>query len=106
MSGAKVQRALVAFGNADGGELVVGVADAKAGASDLDRWQGHGAIEDFNGVLQAISEIRQTLPCSMSFFACEDLPGVVLFIRVDKSSVVHKTSANEVFIRKGAQCLP
>ena len=101
-----MQRALVAFGNADGGELVVGIADAKVGTSDLDRWQGQGAIEDFNGVLQAITGIQPSLPCSMAFLACQDLPGVVLFVRVDKSSLVHKTSANEVFIRKGAQCLP
>ena len=29
VSGARVQRALVAFGNADGGELAVGIADVK-----------------------------------------------------------------------------
>jgi ATP-dependent DNA helicase RecG len=106
VSGAKVQRALVAFANADGGELLVGVADPKAGMSDVARWQGHAAIEDFNGVIQAITGIQPPLPCSMAFFASQDLPGVVLFVRVDKSSQVHKTSSNEVFIRKGAQCLP
>ena len=106
VSGAKVQRALVAFGNTDGGELAVGIADAKEATSDLRRWQGHGAIEDFNGILQAVTSIQPTLPCSMSFFACKDLPGLVLFIRVDKSPMVHKTSSNDVFIRQGAQCLP
>jgi ATP-dependent DNA helicase RecG len=106
VAGAKVQRALVAFANADGGELAVGVADTKASSSDLDRWQGHGAIEDYNGILQAISGIQPSIPCSAVFLACQDLPGVVLFLRVDKSSLVHKTGANEVFIRKGAQCLP
>jgi ATP-dependent DNA helicase RecG len=106
VSGAKVQRALVAFGNADGGELAVGIADAKEGIPPLDRWQGHASIEDFNGVLQAINGIQPTVPCSTAFLACQDLPGVVLYVRVDKSSSVHKTSGNEVFIRKGAQCLP
>lgn len=106
VSGAKVQRALVAFANADGGELAVGIADAKVGAESLDRWQGHARIEDFNGVLQAINGVQPTVPCSTVFLACQDLPGLILFVRVDKSSSVHKTSRNDVFIRKGAQCLP
>ena len=37
VSGAKVQRALVAFGNADGGELAVGIADAQEGIAPRDR---------------------------------------------------------------------
>jgi hypothetical protein len=69
VSGAKVQRALVAFGNADGGELIVGVADAKVGTPKINRWHGHAAIEDFNGVLQAINGIQPSLPCSTAFLA-------------------------------------
>ena len=84
----------------------MGIADAKEGAQPLDRWQGHATIEDFNGVLQSINGIQPSVPCSTVFLACQDLPGVVLYVRVDKVRSLHKTSRNDVFIRKGAQCLP
>src|SRR5688572_10398697 len=42
----------------------------------------------------------------MIFLAVEELPGVTLLVRVDKSSQVHKTSSNDVYVRQGAQCLP
>jgi len=105
-SGVKIQRALVAFANADGGELIIGIEDAREGSSTLSRWHGHGSIENFNGIVQAIYEIQPQLPSSMTFLAVEGLPGVTLLVRVDKSSQVHKTGSNDVFVRQGAQCLP
>lgn len=106
VNGTKLQRSVVAFANADGGELLIGIDDAKVGGATLDRWRGNARVEDFNGLIQAIHQIQPAAPCSMVFLACRDLPGLLLYIQIDKSAQVHRTSSDDVFIRTGAQCLP
>lgn len=114
VSGAQLQKALVAFGNADGGELVVGIEDAQAGATTVQRWQGHATIEDFNGLVQALHSIEPSLPCSMTFLACQDLPGVLLFASKWKAlegfpalllSITFSTSGTRAINRSSARWL-
>jgi ATP-dependent DNA helicase RecG len=42
IKGAKLQKVAVAFANADGGEIYVGIADEKEEADPKKRWKGAG----------------------------------------------------------------
>ena len=106
LSGASLQKIVVALANAEGGEVLVGIEDDKTSASPEKRWCGLGSMEDFNGLLQALHEVVPQVPSSMEFLVARDLPGYVLQITISKSAQVHQTSSREVFLRKGAQSLP
>jgi len=106
LSGKKFQKISVAFANADGGEIVIGVADEKEEPNPALRWQGVSRIEDLNGHLQSIFEITPSLDLRYEFMKCENVPGYVLRVLVEKSSGVHKTSDGTVYQRYGAQSLP
>jgi ATP-dependent DNA helicase RecG len=51
VSGKSIQKIAVAFSNADGGELIVGIKDKKLGGSPKERWEAIGDIEKLNGHL-------------------------------------------------------
>lgn len=106
VSGKNVQKISVAFANADGGEVVIGVADDKDQPDPALRWQGVSRIEELNGHLQSIFEITPTLDLRYEFLKCENRAGYVLRVLVEKSSGVHKTSDGTVYQRYGAQSLP
>ncbi|WP_051071126.1 ATP-binding protein [Burkholderia glumae] len=106
ISGAGLQKIVVALANADGGDILIGIEDDKVDPLPEKRWRGMASIEDFNGLLQALHDVAPQVPASMEFLVAKDLPGYVLSISVDKSAQVHQTSAKEVFLRKGAQSLP
>jgi len=105
-SGKTVQKIAVAFANSDGGEFVVGVADTLEEPIPENRWNGAAKVEDFNGHLQALSEVKPPLPMEFSILEAQGRNGLVLLVRVEKSSEVHQTSDSTVYIRKGAQSLP
>ena len=100
VSGASVQKAVVAFANSDGGELIIGVAD------DSPNWAGASTIEALNGLLQAVFDISPQPNVVYEFLKCEDEQGYVLRVSIEKSSDVHKTSDEKVYVRHGAQSIP
>jgi ATP-dependent DNA helicase RecG len=55
---AKVQKIAVAFANADGGEVIMGVADSSQEADPQKRWNGRATIEDFNQHIQTLLKIK------------------------------------------------
>lgn len=103
---AKIQKIAVAFANADGGEFVIGISDNKEHSNPEDRWNGMPEFEDFNQHIQTLQEITPSLPFRFNFLACNGLPGYVLHIEVDKSSMVHQASDKKIYIRMSAQSLP
>jgi len=105
-SGKTIQKVAVAFANSDGGEFVIGIADVDEEPVVDNRWKGASKIEDFNGHLQALSEIKPSAPTEFAIFDAPGRPGLVLLVRVEKSSEVHQTADGTVYIRKGAQSLP
>jgi ATP-dependent DNA helicase RecG len=105
-SGRTVQKIAVALGNADGGEFVVGIADHEDEPAAEKRWQGADKIEDFNPHLQALSEIKPSLVAEYSILDAPVSRGLVLVVRVEKSSEVLQTADGTVYLRKGAQSLP
>ena len=105
-SGRTVQKVAVALANADGGEVAIGIADDGDEPIPDNRWRGAAKVEDFNGHLQAISEIRPPLAAEYSLLEAPSRSGIVLLVRVDKRSDVHQTADGSVYVRKGAQSLP
>jgi ATP-dependent DNA helicase RecG len=101
----KITRTISAFANADGGELFVGIEEPSSGGPKS--WFGFESVESANGLIQAISSI---LPlgqgCQMTFLASEGRAGLVLQVEVLKNRDIIKTTAEDVYIRRGAQNLP
>lgn len=105
VSPARIERALVAFANADGGELYIGIRDKK----ETDRVDGFESEEEMNGVFQAINRIVppiSTLSREVVAYDYQGKQGLLLHFVVEKSPDVHFTSDNRCYRRDGAQCLP
>lgn len=106
VKGAKIQKIAVALANTDGGEFLIGIADASEHSEPCDRWQGATTIEDFNSHIQALLEISPTLPHARTILTCPGLTGKVLLVTVDRSLAVLTTAGKEVYVREGAQSIP
>ena len=106
ISGAKVQKIVVAFANADGGEAILGIADNSDEPDPEKRWQGHPITESFNSYIQAIFELNPTIDFRHEFLSCSALPGLVMRVTVQRSPDVCKTSDGTVYQRKSASSLP
>jgi len=57
-SGKSIQKVAAAFSNADGGELIIGIKDKRTGDTLNERWEGIGDIEQLNGHVQALFEVK------------------------------------------------
>lgn len=105
ISPGKLTRTIAAFANADGGELYVGIAEPSGGGPKT--WDGFSSLEEANGLVQAINSI---LPlghgCRTTMLHAEGVSGGVLQIEVFKSRDIIRSSANKVYVRRGAQNLP
>jgi ATP-dependent DNA helicase RecG len=104
--GRQIQKAVVAFANADGGELLLGIADDKEEPVPEKRWQGASSIEQLNAALQSVFEVRPPADLRYEFLKATDKPGYVLRVLVEKSQEVHRTADDTVYQRYGAQSLP
>lgn len=82
------------------------MADDKHQPDPARRWVGAAKIEQFNSHLQAITEIQPSVSFEYSFLHCDEIDGYVLQVEIPKSSRVHQTADNTVYVRFGAQSLP
>lgn len=105
ISGRGIQKIAVAFANADGGEFVVGILDAKQAPNPEDRWEGLASVEQLNFVFQNLLETNPQVPHQPEILQKED-GTIALRVYVEKSERVHRTAAGKVYVRKGAQSLP
>ena len=100
----KLTKSVSAFANAEGGELYIGVEESEGRVRE---WDGFQVQEDANAHIQAIDAV---LPlgygCRMEFLEGEGCQGLVLHVEIIKSREIIATSAEEVFVRRGAQNLP
>ncbi|MBI5520564.1 MAG: putative DNA binding domain-containing protein [Desulfovibrio sp.] len=106
IDGKGVQKIVVAFANADGGDVYIGISDGKHEPNAANRWEGVRLIEEYNQHIQAISEISPTVAAEISFIKTQNRPTYILHISIEKSQSVHKTAAGSIYERKGAQSLP
>lgn len=103
-SGKVIQKIGCALANADGGEFLIGVEDAKTG-SGLSRWQGFPSVEDGNHVMQSLSvDASPPLPYVAEWLqiAGYESSGYACLISVRKSPVVHEVSDGTVYVRRNA----
>ena len=106
IDGRGIQKIAVAFANADGGEIVIGIADDKDEPDVTKRWQGLPNPEDFNGHIQALFNLNPAIDFRHEFLKAESYPNVVLRVFVAKGVNVSTTDDGKVYQRKGAQSLP
>lgn len=110
--GEVVQKKCIAFANADGGDLLIGIHDRKdkgLTGGKFERWNGYVIQEDANNV---IADILKNINPQITGIAFEFLEiernenlGKVLKVSIEKSPDVHYTAGGNVYIRKGPQCL-
>jgi ATP-dependent DNA helicase RecG len=105
ISGKALQKIVVAFANADGGDVVVGIADDQREPDISKRWDVFQYLEEANGILQAVFSLQPSVPLRHELLTSE-FKGHVLRIFVEKSPQVHKTSDGTIYVRYGAQSLP
>lgn len=106
IKGAKLQKVAVAFANADGGEVYIGIADDKDEADPSRRWTGAHNIEEYNQHIQSLMEVQPALPMQFTFLRVDGSGPYTLKVEIEKSQSVHKTADGTVYERRGAQSLP
>lgn len=104
VSPGKMTKALSAFANADGGELVIGVSELGPNAFE---WDGFERIEDANGHLQHLEEyFPHGTDFAYDFLLGEEHDGYVLRVTALKSRELRPASDGILYLRRGAQSLP
>ena len=97
----KLQETFVAFANADGGNIYIGIEDS---ASDRERLSGFNEPEEANAIISTLLE--NTNP-AVENVEIEYLKtpgnGLILHIDIPKSPKVHYTASGDCFIRANAQ---
>lgn len=103
---AKLSRSVSAFANADGGELFIGIGDAK-GSGGPHTWEGFARPEDANGHLQLFEKLFPLgEDYSYSVLEHPGEKGFVLEVVVRKSRAIVRASDDTPYVRRGAQNLP
>lgn len=111
-TGEAVQKKCVSFANADGGDVYIGILDRNAKdlkGGKFERWNGFTTQEAANTAIQDITKnvkpnITKPVFEFLEIAGSEDL-GKVLKVTIEKSPDVHSTASNNVYVRKGAQCI-
>lgn len=105
IDGRGIQKIVVAFGNADGGEFIIGVKDKKDAPTACARWDGFTDLEAMNSSLQAVFDVKPNADARYEVLTCEPNVGYLLRISIEKASVVLSTSDSRVVQRLGAQSI-
>lgn len=104
-SGKVIQKIGCALANADGGEFLIGVEDAKTG-SGMERWVGFATVEDGNHVMQSLgTDSKPALPYTVEWLLVEgyEASGFACLASIRKSPTVHQTADGNVWVRRNAQ---
>lgn len=100
ISGKDLQRHLVGFANADGGELYVGISED----GDTFRVDPFSNIEDANQLVQAaILEITPAIEDLVIDFLKSNDKSHIVRIVIPKSPKLHHTSSGDCYVRLSAQ---
>lgn len=102
-----IQAPAIAFANAEGGTLIIGIEDIGRVAVPLDRWVGKLSMEDYNPFIASLASLSPGIDFSHRFLyrSGQLARTYVLELEIRKSLKVHETGSGEVLIRKGAQNL-
>lgn len=103
-SGKVIQKIGCALANADGGEFLVGVEDAKTGEG-LDRWKGFASVEDGNHIMQSLSaDVTPPVPYVAEWLRVDghESAGLACLLSIRKSPTVHEAADGTVYVRRNA----
>lgn len=103
--GRGIQKIVVAFANADGGEFIIGIKDQKDAVTVKERWNGFVDLEAMNNALQTIFNIKPAVSVNYEFISCDEFKGYLLRVTVEKSAEVLSTDDGRVIQRHGAQSI-
>lgn len=106
VDGKGIQKAITAFANADGGDVIIGVKDEKDEPDSKKRWDGFIKLEDCNYIFQNIQEITPSVSHSVCYLKHPVYKTFAVQITIDKGSAVHSTSNGTIYVRAGAQSTP
>ncbi|WP_082438718.1 MULTISPECIES: ATP-binding protein [unclassified Sphingomonas] len=99
----KLSRTISALGNAEGGEVYVGIEDESV---TTDRWQGYDNEEQANDVISTLQDLfPEGDTFSYRFLRCHGKHGIVLLCEVFKNQFIWKDTSGDIYLRKGAQSL-
>lgn len=105
----QIQDVAVAFANAEGGTVVVGIEDDNPNkySNSIERWQGAPNIESYNPVIASLASLNPSIDYVHEFLYREGgyTRTYVLKLTIRKSQKVHETAKGDVLLRKGAQSL-
>lgn len=97
----KLQETFVAFANADGGNIYIGVEDVK---SNRDRISGFNEPEDANAIISTLLENTHPVVENVEIDYLKTAKnGLILHIDIPKSPKVHYTASGDCFLRTNAQ---
>jgi ATP-dependent DNA helicase RecG len=103
ISPSKLQETFVAFANADGGDLYIGIEDKSVSG---ERIVGFSEQEEANGIIATLlEETKPSVENVLIEFFCVDGKGLILHFNIPKSSKVHYTASGDCFIRVNASKL-
>lgn len=101
ISPSKLQETFVAFANADGGELYIGIEDKK---KDGNRLIGYQKKEDANDILHTLLELTNPSVENIDIEFIQLLNGTfILYISIPKSPKVHYCANGDCFLRINAR---
>lgn len=100
-------KAVSAFANASGGELLIGIDDKMGPAGEEREWRGFDNQEAANSLIQTVQALSPLgNHYDATFLSHKDGNGLILLLTIFKSREVIPASNGAVYIRKGAQKLP
>ena len=106
MGPAKLSKSVVAFGNADGGELYIGIKETDKQKNQR-FWDGFQRIEDANAHLQEfIKHFPLGAGFNYVFLTHPKQLGLVLKVEIEKSGRILRTPTGDVYVRVGASSVP
>ncbi|EOI3528235.1 ATP-binding protein [Cronobacter dublinensis] len=99
----KLQETFVAFANADGGNVYIGIEDA---ASHRERLSGFNEPEEANAIIATLLESTNPAVENVEIeYLKTPKNGLILHIDIPKSPKVHYTASGDCFLRTNAQKL-
>ncbi|MES5449683.1 RNA-binding domain-containing protein [Escherichia coli] len=99
----KLQETFVAFANADGGNIYIGIEDA---ASGRERISGFNEPEEANAIISTLLENTNPAVENVEVeYLRTPSNGLILHVDIPKSPKVHYTASGDCFIRANAQKL-
>ncbi len=100
----KLTRTMVAFANAEGGELYVGFDETPN--SDF-VWRGFNTPEDANGHIQAFDQIFPLGDAlDITFLRCNEYAGLIVKAEVKKTKDIKRATDGVAYVRRGASSTP